>query len=196
MRFLGHPGSGLSPRNYPVLRHPPPTYSRGQQSWDPRFCTLLRCSAPEWAASTERNLGRSRGVWVCVRVCSAGAQRVGWKCQELPSSTLEESFPRVIQHLLRAKCTSTRNSSPREFLGGGVAAPHMLLQGGGGCRWPGCARPPGATAQDAVSWGASSRCGNSPGPPTTHPDGLGEELSTHRARASPGLDLAMCFSLW
>lgn len=124
-----------------------------------------------------------------MRVCRAGAQRVGWKCQELPSSTLEESFPRVIQHLLRAKCTSTRNSSRREFLGGGVAAPHMLLRGVGGV--DGLAAPTG---------GHCPRCGK-PGRlqplrefsrPSDHPPGrLGEELSTHRARASPGLDLAM-----
>lgn len=57
-------------------------------------------------------------------------------------------------------------------------------------------RPPGAASQDAVSWGASSLCGNSPGPPTTHPGDPQKGPSTHRARASPGLDLAMCFSLW
>lgn len=72
------------------------------------------------------------------------------------------------------------------------SAPHVAAGGGGGgsMAW---LRPPRATAQDAVSWGASSHCGNSPGPPTTHPGDWARGPSTHGARASPGLDLAMCF---
>lgn len=43
------------------------------------------------------------------------------------------------------------------------SAPHVAAGGGLGVSmaW---LRPPGAAAPDAVSWGASSRCGNSAGP--------------------------------
>lgn len=146
----------------------PPT-GPGQQSWCLRFCIPLRCFAPEWAVRTARSLGRSGGA--CVRVCSAGALGVGWKCQELPSSPLAESFPRVIHHLPRARHASTRNSSRRENRGGGVAAPHMLLRGGRGVAVGGGHGPAAPTQNQcggAVSWGASSRRANGQGPPTAH----------------------------
>lgn len=102
---------------------------------------------------------------------------MGWKCQELPSLTLEESSPRVIQHLPRAKRASTRNSSRREnprrrsgstqhVAGGGRG-----WEGDGGGRWPGL-RPSRAAAEGAVRWGASSRCANAQGPPITHSRGV------------------------
>lgn len=127
-------------------------------------------------------------------VCSAGAQGVGWKCRDLPSSTLEESFPRVIKHLPRAKRASTRNSSWREFLGGGVAAPHVLLPGGRGWRGGAAAawvRPPRASARGAGSWGTSSHFEDSPGPPTTHPG----DLVRGRPPTQPELCLGLTWRL-
>ena len=77
-------------------------------------------------------------------------------------------FPRVIQHLPRAKRASTRNSSRRENPGRrSGSTPHVAAGG----RWPGL-RPSRAAAEGAVRWGASSRCANAQGPPITHSGGV------------------------
>lgn len=132
-------------------------------------------------------------------VCVYVHQGVGFrKCQELPSSTREESFPRVIQHLSWAKRVSTRNSSQREFPGDGVAAPHMLLRGGrgrglGGGR--GLAEPTRSRCPRCSELGRLQSLRERARPSDHPPPRLTEAPYTHGARASPGLDLDTCFSL-
>lgn len=157
------------------------------------FC--VRVGSPHCAQPGQVRRG------VCVRVCSACALGVGWKCQELPSSTLEESSPRVIQHLPRAKSASTTNSSRRENPGRqSGSTPHVAAgRAGVGWRWGWAVARLAPIQRNCRRGGEVGRFQplRERSRPSDHPLGgsFASGSFTHGARASPGVGLATCFSL-